>query len=88
MPNNIFIQQVTEQLDRLIPKGIGEELRNDIDKYIKAALQITLNKFDLVTREEFEIQKEVLLKTRLQAEALEKRINDLQKQLAAKENSR
>ncbi|MEC8169893.1 MAG: accessory factor UbiK family protein [Pseudomonadota bacterium] len=41
---------------------------------IKQAIQDHLHNLDIVTREEFDIQKEVLLKTRLKIEELEKKI--------------
>jgi len=41
-------------------------------------LQGALGKLDLVTREEFEVQKAVLAKTRSKLEALEQRVADLE----------
>lgn len=38
----------------------------------------TFNKLDLVTREEFEVQSQVLLRTREKLEALEKRVEELE----------
>jgi len=43
---------------------------------IKVLLEDYLRKLNLVSREEFDIQKEVLLKTRLKIEELEKKLNN------------
>jgi BMFP domain-containing protein YqiC len=43
------------------------------------------SKLDLVTREEFDIQAQVLAKTRAKLEALEQRVADLEAKLAASE---
>jgi BMFP domain-containing protein YqiC len=45
---------------------------------LKAAVQSTLTRLDLVTREEFDVQAAVLLRTRLRLEALEKRVQELE----------
>lgn len=56
----------------------------DVEKNAKAMLQQGFAKLDLVTREEFEIQVQVLAKTRAKLEALEARVNELEAQLKAK----
>jgi BMFP domain-containing protein YqiC len=48
---------------------------------MRATLQGVLNKMDLVTREEFEVQKAVLAKTRLKLEALEQQLQALEEQM-------
>ena len=42
------------------------------------------SRLDLVTREEFDVQKDVLARTRAQLEGLEARVSELEKQLAAR----
>ena len=49
-------------------------ITDEIKENIKQAIQDHLHNLDIVTREEFDIQKEVLLKTRLKIEELEKKI--------------
>ena len=44
----------------------------------KTALQAGLGKLDLVTREEFDVQRAVLLRTREKLEALEKAVAELE----------
>ena len=48
---------------------------------INALLQSTFTKMDLINREEFDVQIEVLKKTRTKIEALETKIIELEKKL-------
>jgi ubiquinone biosynthesis accessory factor UbiK len=61
---------------------IGQVIENspakDIEKNVKAMLGSGLARLDLVPRAEFEIQAQVLLKTREKLEALEKRLAELE----------
>jgi BMFP domain-containing protein YqiC len=50
----------------------------DIEKNVKAMLQSGLAKLDVVTRQEFDVQKEVLARTREKVEALEARVAELE----------
>ena len=59
-------------LDKL-PAGF-QDVQRDLEKNLHAALQSVLAKLDLVTREEFDVQTAVLLRTREKLEALEQRL--------------
>ena len=50
----------------------------DLDKHFKELLKSTLNKLNLVTREEFDVQTRVLAKTREKLEALKKQVEELE----------
>ncbi|WP_111641456.1 accessory factor UbiK family protein [Marinimicrobium alkaliphilum] len=68
-----FFQDLKAQLPQaaqLLPK-----------KELQAALQSSLNRLDLVTREEFDAQSAVLQRTRQRLEALEVELAQLQAQL-------
>jgi BMFP domain-containing protein YqiC len=52
-----------------------------IEKNFRAILQGALGKMDLVTREEFEVQKGVLAKTRSKLEDLENRVAEMEQQI-------
>lgn len=54
-----------------VPPGM-RDLYKDMEKNMHAVLQSFFSKLDLVTREEFDAQTNVLLKTRRKLEALEK----------------
>jgi BMFP domain-containing protein YqiC len=64
---------------------IGEVLQQspakDIEKNMKAMLNQGFSKLDLLTREEFDIQSEVLQRTRARLEALETRVAELESRL-------
>ena len=69
------IIELVEKIESLIPTGtskMSEELR----EALKKAIEDHLHRLDLVTREEFDVQKQVLLKTREKIEALEKKLNN------------
>ena len=52
-----------------------------MEKNFRAILQGALGKMDLVTREEFEVQKGVLAKTRSKLEDLENRVATMEQQI-------
>ena len=53
----------------------------DLERNMKAMLTQGFSKLDLVTREEFDVQAQVLARTRAKLEALEQRVNELEAQL-------
>lgn len=57
----------------------GQQL---VQQQMQAVLQQTLNRLDLVTREEFDTQKAVLLRTREKLEALERKLDAMEAQPA------
>jgi BMFP domain-containing protein YqiC len=71
-----------DDLARMIGRVIESSPVRDIEKNIKALLQSGLQRLDLVPREEFEIQAEVLLRSREKLEALETRVAELEARLA------
>jgi BMFP domain-containing protein YqiC len=67
------IDDMANKLANVLPPAL-HTIKEDLEKTFKALLQSALGKLDLVTREEFEVQKMVLAKTRANLEALEKRV--------------
>jgi BMFP domain-containing protein YqiC len=67
-----------DELARKISEAIGESPAKDIEKNVKALLQSALERLDLIPREEFELQTEVLRRTREKLEALEARVATLE----------
>lgn len=61
-----------------IGKAIENSPAKDIEKNVKAMLASSVAKLDLVPRAEFDVQAQVLLKTRAKLDALEKRIAELE----------
>ena len=77
------IDEIANRLAGVIPPGLSN-LKEDLEKSFHAILQGALSKLDVVTREEFEVQKAVLAKTRSKLEALEKRVDTIEAQLLNK----
>ena len=67
-----------DELAARIGKAFENSPAKDIEKNVKAMLQSGLTRLDLVTRQEFEIQAEVLRKTREKVERLEARVAELE----------
>ena len=67
------ISDIVNIIEKLLPNE-PSNFTDEIKENIKQAIQDHLHNLDIVTREEFDIQKEVLLKTRLKIEELEKKI--------------
>ena len=81
------IQRKTEEIAKLISGLIPQDLRQgreDLERNIRAALNGALARMNLVTREEFDIQSELLSRTRAVVEELEIKVQDLERQLADK----
>lgn len=68
---------VNEILNKL-PQG-SEALRDDVNNTLKTSLTAALKKMNLVTRDEFDVQRAVLDKTREQLKELESRLARLEK---------
>ena len=66
-----------------ISKKINELLSNtpaaDVQKNLRALLQANFAKLDLVTREEFDVQRAVLLRAREKITQLEARLSELER---------
>jgi BMFP domain-containing protein YqiC len=71
------IDEMANKLAGVLPPAL-HTIKEDLEKTFRAILQSVLGKMELVTREEFEVQKMVLAKTRANLEALEKRIAALE----------
>ena len=72
-----FIDELARQISDSIPAGV-KGVQQDLEKNIHTLLQGTLAKLDLVTREEFDTQTQVLLRTREKPEQREKTIAELE----------
>ncbi len=72
------IGDVFQQINNVIG---NKGLKGEVDKSVRAAVQSALSRLDVVTRDEFDTQTEVLKRTRGQVLALEAQIEELTKQL-------
>ena len=76
------IDDLARRLSNLVPPGLKES-QEELQQTFKSALQSGLGKLDLVTREEFDVQRAVLLRTREKLDALEQLVEKLEARLAA-----
>lgn len=71
------LNELAEKISRLIPADVGT-LKKDLENNVRAILQNAFQKLDLVTREEFDVQSELLARSREKLEMLEQRIKELE----------
>ncbi|MBP8039849.1 MAG: accessory factor UbiK family protein [Aeromonadaceae bacterium] len=74
------IEEMARQIHNALPPGI-KSLGEEVDKKVKQVLQSQLNRLDMVSREEFEVQTKVLLRTREKLTALEEKLAQLEQRL-------
>ena len=67
------IDQLAQRLASLVPPGLAQA-RNDLEVNFRDVLAQGLRRLDLVTREEFEVQLQLLARTRARIDELEQRI--------------
>ena len=74
------LDDFAKRLAEIVPQS-ARDLHQDIEKNLRAVVTSTFDKLNLVTREEFEIQQNVLQRTRSKVEKLEQQISSLENQL-------
>jgi BMFP domain-containing protein YqiC len=74
------LDDLSRRLSALVPPALREG-RDELQQNFKAVLQTGLARLDLVTREEFDVQRAVLLRTREKLEELQRTVAELEAQL-------
>ena len=85
MLNPKKLEQFAQQIHDALPQGI-KDFGGDMEAKVKQVIQAQLGKLDVVTREDFEVQTQVLIRTREKLTALEQRLDQLEGKLAATAN--
>ncbi len=75
------IDELATRLATLVPQGM-DSARDDLVRTFRATLQSSLERLNLVTREEFDVQRLVLLRTREKLDALEKQLAHIEFDMA------
>jgi ubiquinone biosynthesis accessory factor UbiK len=75
MNNPNFIDDIAARIRGLIDQGPAA----DLDKNVRTLLTGFFNRLDLVTREEYDVQREVLLRTREKLAQLEAKVAELER---------
>jgi hypothetical protein len=81
MSDSRRLEDLAARLARALPPGLSA-LRAELEDNFRAILRANLDRFDLVSRERFEAQAEVLARTEARLEALEQRLQQLEKNRA------
>lgn len=71
-----------DEIGNKLSELVANSPAKDLERNVKAVLSSGFNKLDLVTTEDFEIQRDLLLRTREKLEALEQRVAGLEAELA------
>ncbi len=74
----MFKQKFVEEIAAKISQVLAASPAKDVEKNLKASLAALFSKLDLVTREEFDVQAQVLTRTREQLLELEARLARLE----------
>ncbi len=75
-PNPAFISDLASKLGEVLKQSPAK----DIEQNLRAGVTSMLGKLDMVSREEFDVQADVLARTRARLEQLEARLSELEKQ--------
>ena len=75
-----LVKKVVDTAKAALPESVSSDVRENV----KAAIQDVIKDLEVVTREELEVQKAVLAKTREKVDQMEKVITELEQRLANK----
>lgn len=71
-------QDILKDIDRRVRELLAQSPAADLDKNLRALLAGFFSRLDLVTREEFDVQRQVLLRTREKLAQLEAQVAELE----------
>lgn len=74
------LEQISKQISEAMPAGV-KSFGEEADRKIKQILQAQLGKLDMVSREEFDVQTHVLLRTREKLAEMEAKLVEFEKKL-------
>ena len=77
--DNKTIENIAKQISESMPAGV-KEMAGNVEQRVKQTLQQQLSKLDLVTREEMDVQQQLLLRLRERVELLEQQVAEQNKQ--------
>jgi BMFP domain-containing protein YqiC len=82
MINAKKIEEIAKQVTDSIPPSL-KNMASDFEDKAKSVLQSKLSQLDVVTREEFDVQTQVLIKTRAKIAELEAKLVELEEKIAS-----
>src|SRR5688572_12876655 len=72
-------ENILKDIDRRVREVLAQSPAADLEKNLRALLSGFFSRLDLVTREEFDVQRQVLLRTREKLAQLEARVAELER---------
>ena len=78
MINSKLLEGISEQIGQLFDQAGKSSADAELKPQIKALLQGTFSRMELVTREEFDAQSAVLARTRMKLEQLQQQLDQLE----------
>jgi BMFP domain-containing protein YqiC len=71
-------QKLLDELSARLKEAVEASPVKDVEKNLRAVLTSVFSRLDLVTREEFDIQRQVLARTRAKLDALERKLAEME----------
>ncbi len=71
------LEEIAKQITDAVPPGV-KNMAEGVESKVKQVLQSQLSRLDFVSREEFDVQTQVLIRTREKLEAMEARLAELE----------
>jgi BMFP domain-containing protein YqiC len=82
MPDPKQLEDLAAKLSQVIPPSL-KGLRHELESNFRAVLRANLERFDLVSRDRFDTQAELLARTQTRLTAMEKRLQALEQKHSA-----
>ena len=86
MINPAKLEEIAKQISSNMPQGV-KNLADTFEAKTKQAIQNKLAEMDFVSREEFDVQSQVLIRTREKLVELEAKVALLEQQLTSEQNN-
>ncbi|MEN8801887.1 MAG: accessory factor UbiK family protein [Thiogranum sp.] len=80
MPDSRIFDDIARRLSDAMPAS-ARAVQDDLEKNMRAGVQAAFARLDLVTREEFDVQRKLLARSRAKIELLEKQVAELETKL-------
>lgn len=81
-PDIHHIEEIITRFRKALPRDL-QSVSTGVDDALRSTLNSALAKMDVVSREEYEVQKQVLLRTRQRLQALEERVKQIESETPA-----
>jgi len=80
--------KILDEMSKKVSEVLAQSPAKDIEKNARALFASLFARLDLITREEFDVQQEVLKRTREKLAEMEKRVAELEETLLRKKTNR